>query len=85
MHLSLVNDGKVLHDWNVPGLTASGSDHHKEHAAHNHTVAKRSLHIAVEPGQSRSVMFAPAAGEYHFYCSVAGHREAGMTGKILVH
>lgn len=39
----------------------------------------------VQGGQSETVAFTPgAAGEYEFHCNIAGHREAGMVGKIVV-
>ncbi|MDO8532368.1 MAG: cupredoxin domain-containing protein [Dehalococcoidia bacterium] len=36
-------------------------------------------------GQSRSVVFSVTrAGEYAYYCSVPGHRETGMEGKLVI-
>lgn len=34
-------------------------------------------------GESDSVVVNAPAGEYEYYCSVAGHREAGMVGKLI--
>ncbi|MFW6010038.1 MAG: plastocyanin/azurin family copper-binding protein [Actinomycetota bacterium] len=45
------------------------------------------LHISahVEPGSSLSATFMlEEAGTYTFYCSVPGHREAGMEGELTV-
>ena len=37
------------------------------------------------PGMSASVMFTPTQiGEYEFYCTIPGHREAGMVGRLIV-
>ncbi|HNJ65243.1 MAG TPA: plastocyanin/azurin family copper-binding protein [Turneriella sp.] len=91
VHLTLVNDGKVLHDFNLQGIKDSGKPAHNHqvghnHASgHNHAMAGSDSHIAVEPGKSAGLHFTPSAGEFAFYCSVPGHREAGMSGKILAH
>lgn len=85
VHLELRNEDNVVHDLNVPGLTP-GAKVTSGHAGHeHHGQGANSLHLAAEPGKSAAVMFTPKAGEYIFYCSVPGHREAGMTGKFTVH
>ncbi len=38
----------------------------------------------VQPGQSGTATFSPAAGTYIFYCDIPGHKEAGMTGTLTV-
>jgi len=35
-------------------------------------------------GESDTLSVNAAAGEYEYYCSVPGHREAGMVGKLIV-
>jgi len=39
----------------------------------------------ITAGQTTTFSFtAPAAGAYIYYCNVAGHKEAGMTGTLTV-
>jgi len=38
----------------------------------------------VQPGNSTTVTINAPAGTYEFYCSIPGHKEAGMTGTITV-
>jgi uncharacterized cupredoxin-like copper-binding protein len=38
----------------------------------------------LNPGESATVTINAAAGDYTYYCSVPGHREAGMQGTITV-
>ena len=48
-------------------------------------VSLEPLHIAAEGNDHGELVFeATEAGEYEFYCSVPGHREAGMVGKIII-
>jgi nitrite reductase (NO-forming) len=45
------------------------------------------LNIASETipgGETTSVTINAAAGEYEYYCSIPGHREAGMVGTLTV-
>lgn len=35
-------------------------------------------------GESEEIVVNLPAGEYVYYCSVAGHREAGMVGTLIV-
>jgi nitrosocyanin len=39
----------------------------------------------IQPGKTGTVTFTPKAkGTFPFYCSVPGHKEAGMTGTLVV-
>ena len=38
----------------------------------------------LQSGEMASATFTAPAGEYEYYCSVPGHREAGMVGKLIV-
>jgi uncharacterized cupredoxin-like copper-binding protein len=38
----------------------------------------------LNPGESASFTFNLPAGEYTYYCTVPGHRAAGMVGKLIV-
>ena len=43
------------------------------------------LHVAVPMGATGTLQFtASKAGTYEFYCTVAGHKEAGMVGTLVV-
>ena len=48
-------------------------------------VSLQPLHIAAEGDEHGELVFeAIEPGEYVFYCSVPGHREAGMVGTIII-
>jgi nitrite reductase (NO-forming) len=52
---------------------------------HDLVVPAAGIWLVVPAGRSVTTGFrADRPGEYEFYCSVPGHREAGMTGKIVV-
>ena len=49
------------------------------------SVSLQPLHVAAEGGEHGELVFeAIEPGEYVFYCSVPGHREAGMVGTIII-
>lgn len=80
--LDLKNDDSVLHDFAVEKidvkLKATGHDDH----AHTNSVA---LHVSAAAGKTGTVEFTPEeAGTYTYYCTVAGHRDAGMEGELVV-
>ena len=52
---------------------------------HDITVDAIGLKAIVKPGQTATRVIGPfAAGTtYEVYCSVAGHKESGMTGKLI--
>ncbi len=62
------NIGKIPHDLAVSGAGGSGT-------------AKTPL---IGPGKSAKVTVTLAAGSYTLYCSVPGHRAAGMAAKLTV-
>lgn len=52
---------------------------------HNFNVDELGIHSEdAQPGQSAEVVINAPPGEYRFYCSVPGHREAGMVGILRV-
>ncbi len=54
--------------------------------AHDFTIDTLGFHVAAAPGQpGRGGLHAPSTpGRYTAYCSVAGHRQAGMTATVIV-
>ncbi len=82
VELRLKSAGTAEHDFVLQGMPAK--DIENATAGHNHggpgTIAGH-----VYPGQSVTVKFTPTqAGEWRFFCSVTGHRQAGMQGLITV-
>lgn len=94
VHLTFDNSqAKTLHDFTVDAMPAeavrSEGDGHEMHDGQGmgmgDATAGSALHVAAEAGHRGTMTFTPAEpGEYEFYCSVPGHREAGMQGTIVV-
>lgn len=52
---------------------------------HDFTIDELGAHVPADAGETSDGGFrAPEPGRYPFYCSVAGHREAGMEGVLVV-
>jgi uncharacterized cupredoxin-like copper-binding protein len=52
---------------------------------HNLTIDALGIQVVVPPGDSGEVTIVdPQPGTYLFYCSISGHREAGMVGTLTV-
>lgn len=52
---------------------------------HNLTVDALGIQIVAAAGRSTSATFQDLApGTYEFYCSISGHRQAGMVGTLIV-
>lgn len=52
---------------------------------HSFDIDALDVHADMEAGSSRTITFsAPADGTFEFYCGVAGHREAGMVGTLVI-
>jgi uncharacterized cupredoxin-like copper-binding protein len=82
--LVLKNNGTVLHDFVSMDAKVEVTEEHG--AMHDMAgMAEPAMHAAVEAGQESTIKFkATQAGTYTFNCSVAGHKEAGMVGKLIV-
>jgi len=89
VHLSLENAGALDHDFSIREI-ALRDMHATEGAADDHMMSENAheldLHVAAMPRGGHGVVeFTPTeAGEYEFYCTVPGHKEAGMTGTFVV-
>jgi uncharacterized cupredoxin-like copper-binding protein len=85
VELHLKNEGQLQHDWTVEGMPASATHAHDTGHHDMSTMPADALHTMAEHGTTSRVAFTPTkAGRYTFFCSVAGHREAGMQGTIVV-
>lgn len=89
VRITLENQGILEHDFSIVEIatlgevieeTAETGDHEMGHVAEEPDV-----HVAAHAGDSNTIEFTPAAaGQYTFYCTVPGHREAGMEGTLTV-
>jgi cytochrome c oxidase subunit 2 len=52
---------------------------------HDFTIDELDAHVAAEPGDAaEGGLRADEPGRYTYYCTVTGHREAGMEGSLVV-
>lgn len=88
VRLTLNNVGVVEHDWSISHIrVANVREHSIQSAGHGNDMHGKDpdLHVAVMTGQSGVVEFTPIEpGKYEIACTVAGHKEAGMVGTLVV-
>ncbi|MEO7910630.1 MAG: cupredoxin domain-containing protein [Roseiflexaceae bacterium] len=87
--ISLQNNGAVEHDWSIQEIDISGEATSAGDASAGHMMGgmgdEPKLHVAAGIGGKGSLTFTPSKpGTYTFYCTVAGHKEAGMVGTLTV-
>lgn len=84
--LVLNNKADVLHDFSIDKLPATvGEAHGASHEGHGSQAGTTAVHVAADPGKSGSVQFTPTEpGIYTYYCTVEGHKDSGMVGKLIV-
>lgn len=52
---------------------------------HNHGMQEGLIHLHAGSMETNSITFTPIEkGTYEFLCTVPGHKELGMVGKIIV-
>jgi uncharacterized cupredoxin-like copper-binding protein len=89
VELTFVNQDALEHDFSVleiPVESVSEADPMSaEHEMQMGAGVEPVLHVAAEPGATNNLTFTPTKpGTYEFYCTVAGHKEAGMVGTMVV-
>jgi uncharacterized cupredoxin-like copper-binding protein len=89
VELDVENVGALTHDLTIERIDAELAMQHQpaRHvpAGHDAHGAAAAVHLALAPGDrmvARLRVHDP--GEYEFYCAEPGHREAGMTGTLIV-
>ena len=52
---------------------------------HTFVLSAANVRLTIDPGKSATQTFtAPKAGTYQYECDIAGHKEAGMVGQLIV-
>lgn len=88
--LTLVNEGTLEHDFSIleiPVEAATAAEESSgEHDMQMSTMAvEPQLHASALAGASNTLTFTPTKpGTYDFFCTVPGHKEAGMVGTLTV-
>jgi uncharacterized cupredoxin-like copper-binding protein len=91
VELTLDNQGVLEHDFTIVEIPLADEvttiEEAGEMEAHDaeHAAEENDVHIAAPTADQGTIAFTPAApGEYVYYCTVSGHREAGMEGVLIV-
>jgi uncharacterized cupredoxin-like copper-binding protein len=91
LKVTLQNEGVLEHDFSIMEIPHDGEvmaeEMHEEESDHDMSNMEMDpeVHVASSPGGGHSVEFTPSqAGMYEFFCTVEGHKEAGMVGTLVV-
>ena len=86
--LTLNNTGAVEHDFvvekiNIPDVEASDTGPAAHHQMGD--APEYDLHFFAKAGETATLHFtALEPGTYEIFCSIEGHKEAGMVGQLIV-
>ena len=82
MEIALNNTGSLAHDFTIREIAADVAMTQVASRAQN---SDTGIHVHLD-ARTESVMQlrVAAPGTYEFYCSVSGHRSAGMAGTLVV-
>lgn len=86
VELVLDNTGAIPHDFTIATIDADHA-YHDGAAVDGHDVHgdEFAMHHALEGGDASEMRLrVHEPGEYEFWCTVPGHREAGMVGTLIV-
>lgn len=85
VELKLENMDATEHDFQVDGLDADVMAGGSMNAEHGGGSGPMMVAVHAMPNEMSSVTFmAKTPGTYNFWCTIAGHKDAGMTGTITV-
>ncbi len=85
--ISFQNNDSVDHDFSIVEIPMVMSATAEPMVGHNMSgmSTEPQLHMAAAMGQSATLEFTPSKpGTYKFFCTVPGHKEAGMKGTLVV-
>lgn len=85
VELTFNNTDVLDHDFSIMEIPVTGTSEDSEDVAGHAMAEEPDLHIAVAVGKSGTLDFTPTTpGTYEFWCTVAGHKESGMVGTLVV-
>lgn len=91
VRLTLSNKGALEHDFSIMEMPLAGdvmtNEIEDEMAGHDMSSMgeEPEIHVAAPTGGGNTIEFTPSdPGEYTYFCTVAGHKEAGMVGTLVV-
>ena len=89
VEITLQNAGTMEHDFSITEIDLAGSPTSAGEMQSGHMMSgmgeQPKLHVAAAAGGQGTLTFTPTRpGQYQFYCTVAGHKDAGMTGVLTV-
>lgn len=85
VRLTFVNDSALTHDFSVIDIEVVQADAAENDHTHEMDGVMPDLHMAASAGQTATLEFTPTQpGTYEFYCTVEGHKDAGMVGTLIV-
>lgn len=83
VHLTIKNHGTTRHDFVISGLPAMGIENDVDE--HGAMLEPGMIMGDAEPRHEARVAFTPTTTrDYEVYCSVTGHKDAGMRGMLRV-
>lgn len=87
VRLTLTNGDALEHDFSITEFPIDGTVQTMGHGGHDMADAGEplALHVGAAANGSGTIEFTPSQpGTYEFFCTVAGHKEAGMVGSLVV-